>query len=285
MAEEDVFAVEKIGAWSEPSEFDVTRERMIAYAEATNDQHKLHLSGELAPPVFAVVPTFTQMAAVTMEVVPPHLMMRVVHGEQDIRIHRPILAGDLLSSRGKVVGIHGKSSGVVVTALIETRDAAEELVNEQYFAGFFRGGNWLHEAGAPFPTHELDAAVRLRPPDAVTAAPFDADQTWRYAEASGDPMPIHTDEEFAKAMGFPGIIVHGLCTMAFASQAVIAHACSADPTRLRRLVVRFSAAGRPGQTATTSVWDTDPGTLAFETATSEGTVLIKDGLAEIGDMP
>ncbi|MEO6887308.1 MAG: MaoC/PaaZ C-terminal domain-containing protein [Jatrophihabitantaceae bacterium] len=284
MAEEDLFALEKIGVWSEPSEFQVTRERMIAYAEATNDQHKSHLSGELAPPIFAVVPTFTQMAAVTMEVVPPNLMMRVVHGEQDIRIRRPILAGDVLTSRGKVVGIHGKSSGVVVTALIKTRDAAEALVNEQYFAGFFRGGNWPHEAGEPFPVHDLDPTARERDPDAVTTAPFDTDQTWRYAEASGDPMPIHTDEDFAKAMGFPGIIVHGLCTMAFASQAVIAHACPDDPALLRRLAVRFSAVGRPGQIATTNVWDIGPGTLAFQTATGEGAVLIKDGLAEIGDM-
>lgn len=284
---DDVFAVEKIGVWSEPAEFAVTRERTIAYAEATNDDVKAHLSGELAPPVFAVVPPFVQMATVTMEVVPPHLMVRVVHGEQDIRIHRPIVGGDVLHSRGQVIGVHGKGSGVVVTSLIETRDAAGALVNEQYFAGFFRGGSWPHGAGEPFPSHELDPVVRDHAPDAVTTARFDADQTRRYADASGDPMPIHTDEEFAKAMGFPGIIVHGLCTMAMASQAVIARACPDEPERLRRLAVRFSAPGRPDQTITTRLWDTGPSTLAFETSSNgpEGAALITDGLAEIGDRP
>jgi acyl dehydratase len=280
---EDPFVPERIGIWSEPTTFAVEQERTIAYALATKDDIKQHVEGIYAPPVFAVVPPFTQLAAVTLEPVPPNLMMRIVHGEQDIRIHRPIVPGDVLSSRGKVVGIHGKGSGVVVTTLLETRDADGELVNEQYVAGFFRGGHWPHEAGEPFAAHDLDPAVRERTPDAMAVQTYDADQTHRYAEASGDPMPIHTDDAFAKAMGFPGIIVHGLCTMAMTSHAVIAHACPGEPERLKRLVVRFSAPGRPEQTITTNIWDVAPGRVAFETTNNEGAVLIKDGYAEIGE--
>jgi acyl dehydratase len=281
MVDEDVFDVTRIGVWSEPSEFQVTAEATIAYAAATNDQLKQHIEGIQAPPVFAVVAPFTQLAAVTMQPVPPHLLMRIVHGEHDIRQHRPIVAGDVLSSRGKVIGIHGKSSGVVATTLLETRDAAGALVNEQYVAGFFRGGRWPHEAGQAFPSHDLDPAVRGTEASVTAVQSIDADQTWRYAEASGDPMPIHTDEAVAKQLGFAGIIVHGLCTMAFASRAVIAHACPEDPARLSRLAVRFSAVGRPGQIVTTRIWDTGAGTVAFETTNDEGSVLIKDGLAEI----
>ena len=284
--DEDVFDVSRIDVWGEPTTFEVDRERTIAYAEATNDTIAQHVDGTYAPPVFAVVPPFTQLAAVTMEPVPPHLMLRIVHGEQDMRFHRPIVAGDVLSCRGKVIGIHGKGSGVVVTTLLETRDAAGELVNEQYVAGFFRGGKWPHEAGQPFPAHELPERIRDAAPDAVTADKFDTDQTYRYAPASGDPMPIHTDEDFAKSMGFPGIIIHGLCTMAFASRAVIDHACPDDPARLKRLVVRFSAPGLPGQAITTRIWadgKTEAGAYryVFETANDEGSLLIKDGLAEV----
>lgn len=281
MADEDVFDVTRIGVWSEPTDFAVTAERTIAYADATNDDIKQHAEGILAPPVFAVVPPFTQLAAVTMQPVPPHLMLRILHGEQDIRLHRPIVPGDLLSSRGTVLGIHGKASGVVVTTLLETRNAAGTLVNEQYVAGFFRGGRWPHEQGEAFPAHELAASLRNTQPSTTAVQTFDADQTWRYAKASGDPMPIHTDEAFAQQMGFPGIIVHGLCTMAFASRAVIEHACHEDPARLRRLAVRFSAVARPGQTTTTRIWDTGVGSVAFETTNGEGSVLLKDGLAEI----
>lgn len=284
-AVEDAFAADRIGVWSEVTEVAVTREATIAYAAATNDSLGPHLNGDFAPPVFAVVPPFVQLAAVTMEPVPPHLMLRIVHGEQDMRLYRPIVGGDVLSCRGKVIGIHGKASGVVVTTLLETRDAAGELVNEQYVAGFFRGGNWPHEAGEAFPAHDMDPALRERTADASALQAFDADQTYRYAEASGDPMPIHTDEAFARSMGFPGIIVHGLCTMAFASRAVIEHACPDDPARLKRLAVRFSAPGRPGQRIATRIWDTAPvgdrATVAFETTNDDGAVLIKDGLAEI----
>jgi hypothetical protein len=47
--------LDKLGQWSDPAEFEVTREKIIAYAEATNDEHPAHRSGELAPPVFPVV--------------------------------------------------------------------------------------------------------------------------------------------------------------------------------------------------------------------------------------
>jgi acyl dehydratase len=277
---DDVFDVEHIGVWGDTVEFAVTAERIVAYAAATNDDIKPHRAGDFAAPVFAVVPPFDQLAAVTLAAVPPHLMLRIVHGEHDLRQYRPIVPGDQLACRGKVLGIHGKSSGVVVTTLLETRDATGVLVNEQYVAGFFRGGRWPHEAGEPFPPHALDPAAAGSEPAAVGTNHYDDDQTWRYAEASGDPMPIHTDDAFAKQMGFGGIIVHGLCTMAMASQAVITHVCADDPQRLSRLAVRFSAVGRPGQSITTRVWDTGPARVAFDTTNDAGDVLITDGLAE-----
>jgi acyl dehydratase len=281
-ANEDVFDPSRIGVWGESVEFAVERERTIAYAAATNDPIKQHVEGILAPPLFAVVPTFAQMAAVMIAPVPPNLMLRVVHGEQDLRQRRPIIPGEVVTCRGKVIGIHGKSSGVVVTALLETRDASGELVNEQYSGAFFRGGNWPHEVGEPFPAHALPAGVADSTPAYVGEQHYDADQTWRYAEASGDPMPIHTDDDIAKQMGLGGIIVHGLCTMAMASQSVIAHACPDDPERLRRIAVRFSAVGRPDATITTRVWNLAPDSYGFTTTSENGDVLITDGFAETG---
>ena len=127
----------------------------------------------------------------------------------------------------------------------------------------------------------FDEALRERGPDAEVAQTFDPDQTFRYAEASGDPMQIHLDEEFAKAVGLPGIIIHGLCTMAFTSVAAIQHGCPDDPTRLKRLAVRFASIALPEQTITTSIWDAGDGHYAYETASDAGAVVIKDGLAEV----
>ncbi len=69
--------------------------------------------------------------------------------------------------------------------------------------------------------------------------------TIRYAGASGDFNPIHIDEDFARAVGLPGRILHGLWTMA---QVARAHTEAAgDPARLRRLSVQFRAMGLLGE--------------------------------------
>ncbi|EUA68997.1 metal-binding domain of MaoC dehydratase family protein [Mycobacterium xenopi 4042] len=80
------------------------------------------------------------MGEATMSVVPGNLMTKVLHGEHDFRLYRPIEPGEVLTVRAKPIGISGKDSGVVVTTLAETRGYRGDLVNEQYFVGFFRGG-------------------------------------------------------------------------------------------------------------------------------------------------
>lgn len=281
MSESEGFDLGVIGRWSDPMTFEVDQDHLVAYAAATNDDLPPHASGEYGVPLFAVVPPFPILAATTMAAVPDELMMRVLHGEQDIRIHRPIRPGETLSCRAQVTGVHGRSSGVAVTALVETTSAGEP-VNDQYFTAFFRGGELDGSHGEEPPAHALPAELRGREPDATVVQKYDADQTHRYAAASGDPMPIHTDDQFARAMGLPGIIVHGLCTMAFVSRAVVETACPEDPSRLKRIAVRFSAPAFPRNTITTSLWNGEvAGTHHFETITDEGTVVIKDGLAEI----
>jgi acyl dehydratase len=69
--------------------------------------------------------------------------------------------------------------------------------------------------------------------------------TARYAGASGDFNPIHIDEEFARAVGLPGRILHGLWTMAQVARAQTEAA--GGPEHLRRLSVQFRGMGVPEQ--------------------------------------
>ena len=69
--------------------------------------------------------------------------------------------------------------------------------------------------------------------------------TVRYAGASGDFNPIHIDEEFAKSVGLPGKILHGLWTMAQVARAVTE--AGGGPESLRRLSVQFRGMGFPEQ--------------------------------------
>jgi acyl dehydratase len=68
----------------------------------------------------------------------------------------------------------------------------------------------------------------------------------RYAGASGDFNPIHIDPEFAKAVGLPGTILHGLYMMALVARAN-AGLADGDPKALKRLSVQFRGMGIPEQ--------------------------------------
>lgn len=275
------FNLDALDQWTEPKEFVVERDRLIAYAEATNDDLPQHASGDLASPVFNVVPPFEGLFPLIGTLVPNEVLMRVVHGMQDFRFHKPITPGMTLSVRGAGIGVQAKSSGTTLVIKSETRDAAtDELVCEQLMTSFFRGVIAEASAGVGPDDHAFPESVRGSDPIAVVEQTFDADQTFRYSPASGDPMPIHLDDDFAKSVGLPGIIIHGLCTMAFTSVAALKTVAPEDPSRLKRLAVRFNKPALPGQTITTSLYRHGPDAVVFETTNADGDVVIKDGLAE-----
>jgi acyl dehydratase len=73
-----------------------------------------------------------------------------------------------------------------------------------------------------------------------------SDDVKRYADASGDQNPLHRDEAFARAVGFPGIIAHGMFTMGFLATSLTDRL--GDPSRLKRLAVQFRAPVFMGET-------------------------------------
>jgi acyl dehydratase len=106
--------------------------------------------------------------------------------------------------------------------------------------------------------------------------------TYRYAGASGDFNPIHIDEEFAKSVGLPGRILHGLWTMSQVARAVTA--AGDGPESLKRLEVQFRGMGVPEQeiTVTASVKDVADGVATLETeAEQDGRRIIRKGQAEL----
>jgi acyl dehydratase len=113
----------------------------------------------------------------------------------------------------------------------------------------------------------------------VTPDPY---VTVRYAGASGDFNPIHIDEEFARSVGLPGRILHGLWTMA---QVARAHTDAAGgPQGLRRLSVQFRGMGRIGEEIVVrgTVRDVSDGVAIVDSqAEQAGSRLIRNGVAEI----
>jgi acyl dehydratase len=111
----------------------------------------------------------------------------------------------------------------------------------------------------------------------------DAGLTKRYADASGDPNPIHFDPDFAEKVGLPGVILHGLWSMA---QVARAHteAAGGDPRALKRLQVQFRGMGFPEQevVVTSTVKEAGDGRIVTETVAAQGeNQIIRNAEAEL----
>ena len=106
--------------------------------------------------------------------------------------------------------------------------------------------------------------------------------TVRYAGASGDYNPIHIDEEFAKAVGLPGRILHGLFSMALVARA--ATEAGGGPAALKRLSVQFRGMGVPEQEVVVSATVTSVGdgvAVVEGEAVQAGNAIIRNARAEL----
>jgi acyl dehydratase len=105
----------------------------------------------------------------------------------------------------------------------------------------------------------------------------------RYAGASGDFNPIHIDPEFAKAVGLPGTILHGLYMMGLVARANTELA-GGDPRALKRLSVQFRGMGAPKQeiVVTGTVKSAGDGRVVVDTVAAQGdNQTIRNAEAEI----
>ena len=106
--------------------------------------------------------------------------------------------------------------------------------------------------------------------------------TMRYAGASGDFNPIHIDDEFARAVGLPGKILHGLWSMAQVARAQTEAA--GGPDKLKRLSVQFRGMGVPEQEIIVSgvVRESDGSRIVIDTVAEQGgNQIIRNAEAEI----
>jgi len=106
--------------------------------------------------------------------------------------------------------------------------------------------------------------------------------TVRYAGASGDFNPIHIDDEFARMVGLPGRILHGLWTMAQVARAQTDAA--GGPEKLKRLSVQFRGMGVPEQEVlvTGTVREVADGRVLIDTvAEQSGNQIVRNAEAEL----
>ena len=159
----------------------------------------------------------------------------------------------------------------------------------QYITLFIRGMADGESGGPDKPAHDFPEDARGQQGRRVHGARRrrpDLPLPRRLGRPDADPRRRRASP---RAVGLPGIIAHGLCTMAMCSQAVITTVADGDPTRLRRLAVRFAANVFPGNDVVTTVYEAGAADGGAGSTPSRpparATSSIKHGLAEVGLSP
>lgn len=203
----------------------------------------------------------------------------VVHGEHDIKLHRPIVPGEPL--RTWVAGFGSRPAGrnALITLHHSTYDEADLLVAEQWWTMVYLNTT-CSPAGQSPPSHAIPDHARRNPRESYRLR-IDSDMARRYAEVSGDWSAHHFDVSAARSSGFERPFLHGLCTMALCAQGVDSLVGSREPTEIGRIAVRFAAPAYIGEELTVDIYELGRKELAFE-AVCANVPVVTHGLAERG---
>jgi acyl dehydratase len=270
-----------VGQKSAPIEFNYTWKDAVLYAlgvgaKADELDFLYEGRGPKVLPTFAVVPSFASMIAVSADLGANPVM--IVHGEQSIRLHRPIPPEGKLSTTSEVKGIYDKGKGALCVVEAKTVDEKGAPLFDNVFSIFVRGAGGFGGERGP-------EAVKADPP-ADRAPDFEVVEATTPEQAllyrlSGDLNPLHADPGFAKMAGFDRPILHGLCTFGHAGRAILRGAAGGDPTRLVGFSARFAGVVFPGDTLTTRGWRIEANRYVVTTSTQDGRVVLSNAVAEL----
>jgi acyl dehydratase len=200
---------------------------------------------------------------------------KVVHGEQEIIIYRPLRPADTLFTSTRTLSVEDKGEGRGAVVVTETRwtDADGADVAALVNTIFARGDGGF---GGPRAERAQLAGEPARAPDISVTMPTRRDQALLY-RLNGDGNPLHADPAAAARVGFPGPIMHGLCTFGMTCRAILQHVVGYDGSRIFSHGARFTAPLFPGETLRIDLW-IDSDIVDFKaTAVERDIAVIRNG--------
>ncbi len=213
--------------------------------------------------------------------------VRIVHGEQDIRWFGTLPSAATVMARNRVAALTDKGPGKGAVAQI-VRDLFEEesgkKIAEVRQVVFLRGnGGYSSYNGKsdppPTPLPQIDDV--FGPPDCIVEFATLRQAALIY-RLSGDFNPLHADPATARTAGFDRPILHGLCSYGMAARALLGAYLDHDPSRLRRLAVRFTAPVFPGETLAFEFWRRGDSEIAIRARVpARDVTVLNHGIAEI----
>lgn len=198
----------------------------------------------------------------------------LVHGEQGIKLLRPIPTSGTVETVDEITGVYDKGKGAVVATktvgtLVEDGQPLYESTSSVFIVG--EGGF----GGDRGPSEKPNVAPDRQPDHQVTYQTR-TDQALLY-RLSGDRNPLHSDKQFSDVGGFPRPILHGLCTYGFTGRALLHTLVGSDPSRFQAMEGRFSSPVLPGEALTIKMWDDGAGKAIFQTTGDDGRVVLDNG--------
>ena len=266
---------------------NVDPDAVYAFARATNDANELYATGARVPPLF----TSSLLHGAWLTAHEQGTARAVitdyrggVHGEHDVVYRAPIRPGMTVRWQSEPRSAKRTKGGVILTIGLRITDSEGTPLVDHLWSSYFIGGRAANEFGPDLPDHSFPELARNSSPRSVTMF-VDRDQGFRYAGVSGDRVAHAIDDEAARAQGYPGKIMQGMCTFAMCSGSAVTTLAGGDPDRLHRLACRFAAPTRPNRELIVEFRDAgynEQGgqAVAFE-AVQDGVKVIKHGWVEL----
>lgn len=210
----------------------------------------------VAIPTFGTIPPFGMIMSMAGVDGLDINLSQILHGEQELTVHRAIPTSGEVTQHGRVAAIYDKGKGAlaVIEVVSVLNKTGEELFTNRASI-YIRGEGGF--GGDPGP--KATGIPPNREPDHVVESPTLPQQALLYRMVSGDKNPLHADPGFAAFAGFERPILHGLCTYGIVAKAVVDHALEGQAGRLQTYAARFSGHVFPGETLITSIWSEDGG--------------------------
>ncbi|MEV6772747.1 MaoC/PaaZ C-terminal domain-containing protein [Nocardia sp. NPDC051030] len=207
-----------------------------------------------------VLPTFATVAPSFHETEPPKVqfpgididLAKVVHGSQEIVVHRPIPASGKATMTGRISELWDKGAAAVVWQEHTAVGSDGEPLWTARSSIFAKGeGGFGGDRGPSTKTELPDRA-----PDYDVLTPTLTQQALLY-RMCGDRNPLHSDPEFARNAGFPNPILHGLCTYGLVCKTATDTVLDSDAARVKGFRARFAGVLYPGETIRSRIWQQD----------------------------
>jgi acyl dehydratase len=245
-----------IGAGSPPgSQLD---EKTLRWTVDGPDQQVLPSFGVVAPTFHETDPPPLDLPGCTID------LAQVVHGSQSVQVHGPIPSSGSATLHTRITDVWDKGNAAVIWQEGRVVAADGDPLWTVRSSIFVRDeGGWGGDRG----TSEK-VAVPDRAPDCDATYDVTPQQALLY-RLCGDRNPLHASPAFAEKAGFPGPILHGLCTWGIVLRTLTEELLDADAAQVQGFGARFAGVVFPGETIRVRGWRTDQGIVATATIASE----------------